>query len=248
MQTLISAADDPARIDARGRHASWTITWWQRSIHQDILRQYRGRYRKQEHEHLADIRQIPVRRGVGVTVRPLCKSSMIDWLIDCLVDSVLFENISSIKDGSETGELWVAISRPILGCSLPFYRGHPLWCPLIPMGSISWYLWRMTMYVLCLRVIPCCCSCSEIQDQAMNGNQRTMELRDKLLEFLPAMSRNLSFYDVAEITKAYQCTGRHRGRTIIDRSRELFISPVARRLSIRCFSFVRLYFFSFFLL
>ena len=81
---------------------------------------------------------------------------------------------------------------------------------------------------LCLRVIPCYCSCSEIQDQAMNGNQRTMELRDKLLEFLPAMSRNLSFYDVAEITKAYQCTGRHRRRTIIDRSRELFISPVAR--------------------
>nr|XP_022309328.1 blastula protease 10-like [Crassostrea virginica] len=45
-----------------------------------------------------------------------------------------------------------------------------------------------------------------LYDQAMNGNQRTMELRDKLLEFLPAMSRNLSFYDVAEITKAYQCT------------------------------------------
>ena len=150
-------------------------------------------------------------------------------------------------DGSETGELRVEILRPILGYSLPFYRGHPLWCPLIQMGSISWYLWRMTMYVLCLRVIPCCCSCSEIQDQAMNGNQRTMELRDKLLEFLPAMSRNLSFYDVAEITKAYQCTGRHRWRTIIDRSRELFISPVARRPSIRYFSFVRLYFFSFFL-
>lgn len=41
----------------------------------------------------------------------------------------------------------------------------------------------------------------------MNGNQKTMEMRDKLLEFLPAMTRNLSFYDVAEITKAYQCTG-----------------------------------------
>lgn len=46
------------------------------------------------------------------------------------------------------------------------------------------------------------------QDLAMNGNQKTMELRDKLLEFLPAMTRNLSFYDVAEITKAYQCTGK----------------------------------------
>nr|XP_034321865.1 blastula protease 10 isoform X2 [Crassostrea gigas] len=44
------------------------------------------------------------------------------------------------------------------------------------------------------------------QDLAMNGNQKTMELRDKLLEFLPAMTRNLSFYDVAEITKAYLCT------------------------------------------
>ena len=115
MQTLISAADDPARIDARGRHASWTITWWQRSIHQDILRQYRGRYRKQEHEHLADLRQIPVRRGVGVTVRPLCKSSMIDWLIDCLVDSVLFENISSIK-----GRLR---NRWTKGCNIKAYFG-----------------------------------------------------------------------------------------------------------------------------
>lgn len=47
------------------------------------------------------------------------------------------------------------------------------------------------------------------QDLAMNGNQKTMELRDKLLEFLPAMTRNLSFYDVAEITKAYRCTGKY---------------------------------------
>nr|XP_011447760.2 blastula protease 10 isoform X1 [Crassostrea gigas] len=45
-----------------------------------------------------------------------------------------------------------------------------------------------------------------LYDLAMNGNQKTMELRDKLLEFLPAMTRNLSFYDVAEITKAYLCT------------------------------------------
>ncbi|XP_061185102.1 protein SpAN-like [Saccostrea echinata] len=45
-----------------------------------------------------------------------------------------------------------------------------------------------------------------LYDQALNSNQKTMEFKDKLLEFLPAMTRNLSFYDVAEITKAYKCT------------------------------------------
>ncbi|XP_048751216.2 protein SpAN-like [Ostrea edulis] len=45
-----------------------------------------------------------------------------------------------------------------------------------------------------------------LYDLALNSNMKTMELKDKLLEFLPAMTRNLSFYDVAEITKGYQCT------------------------------------------
>lgn len=79
--TVTPGADDLARADARYRHAPRTVTWRQRPLHQNILRQYRGWYRKQKHEHLPHFRQVPVWRRVGASIWTVCKSTKIIQVI-----------------------------------------------------------------------------------------------------------------------------------------------------------------------